>query len=109
MRLTKAVDGAHRLHPRALLVVHGSADDLVPDFDARVIADAHTAAELRLLDAARHRLRHDPRAMAILLGWLDRQRNSAVPPTAQLLPRACPFRRPGPPPVPPPSVLASPR
>lgn len=82
MRLTKAIDGAQRLRPRPLLVVHGSADDLVPDFDARVIADAHTAAELRLLDAAGHRLRHDPRAMAILLGWLDRQRNSAVPRTA---------------------------
>lgn len=82
MRLTKAVDGAQRLRPRPLLVVHGSADDLVPDFDARVIADAHTAAELRLLDSAGHRLRHDPRAMAILLGWLDRQRNAAVPRTA---------------------------
>jgi len=79
MRLTKAVDHAQRLRPRPLLVVHGSADDLVPDFDARVIADAHTAAELRLLDAAGHRLRHDPRAMAILLGWLDRQRSAAVP------------------------------
>ncbi len=78
MRLTKAVDGAARLRPRQLLVVHGGDDDLVPDFDARVIADAHTAAELRLLDGAGHRLRHDPRAMAILLGWLDRQRTAAV-------------------------------
>lgn len=82
MRLTKAVDGAQKLRPRPLLVVHGSADDLVPDFDARIIADAHTAAELRLLDMAGHRLRHDPRAMAILLGWLDRQRDAAVPRTA---------------------------
>ena len=82
MRLTKAVEGAARLRPRPLLVVHGSDDDLVPDFDARVIADAHTAAELRLLDSAGHRLRHDPRAMAILLGWLDRQRSAAVPRTA---------------------------
>jgi putative redox protein len=79
MRLTKAVDAAARLRPRPLLVIHGSADDLVPDFDARIIADAHTAAELRLLDTAGHRLRHDPRAMAILLGWLDRQRLAAVP------------------------------
>lgn len=78
MRLTKAIAGAQALTPRPLLVVHGSDDDLVPDFDARVVADAHTAAELRLLDGAGHRLRHDPRAMAILLGWLDRQR-SAVP------------------------------
>jgi len=82
MRITKAVEAAARLRPRPLLVIHGSADDLVPDFDARIIADAHTAAELRLLDAAGHRLRHDPRAMAILLGWLDRQRLAAVPRTA---------------------------
>ncbi len=82
LRSLKAVEGAQRLYPRALLVVHGSDDDLVPDFDARVLADAHTDAELRLLDGAGHRLRHDPRAMAILLGWLDRQRNAAVPRTA---------------------------
>ena len=63
-------------------MIHGSDDDLVPDFDARVLADAHTEADLRLLDGAGHRLRHDPRAMAILLGWLDRQRSAAVPRTA---------------------------
>lgn len=78
MRLTRAVEGAARLRPRPLLVLHGSADDLVPDLDARVIADAHTAAEMRLLDGAGHGLRHEPRAMAILLGWLDRQRNAAI-------------------------------
>lgn len=82
LRSLKAVDGARRLSPRPLMVVHGSSDDLVPSFDARVIADAHTGAELRILDGAGHRLRHDPRAMAILLGWLDRQRNAAVPRTA---------------------------
>lgn len=82
LRSVKAVDCAQRLAPRGLLVVHGSDDDLVPSFDARVIADAHTQAELRLLDGAGHRLRHDPRAMSILLGWLDRQRTAAVPRTA---------------------------
>lgn len=78
----KAVDGAQRLAPRSLLVVHGDEDDLVPSFDARVVADAHTSAELHLLDGAGHRLRHDPRAMAITLGWLDRERDAAVPRTA---------------------------
>ena len=82
LRASKAVDGAERLAPRALLVLHGGDDDVVPDFDARVIADAHTAAELHLLEGGGHRLRHDPRAMAILLGWLDRQRTAAVPRTA---------------------------
>ena len=82
LRSIKAVDCAQRLAPRGLLVIHGSDDDLVPNFDARVIADAHTQAELRLLDGAGHRLRHDPRAMSMLLGWLDRQRLAAVPRTA---------------------------
>jgi uncharacterized protein len=47
----------------------------VPVFDARVLADAHGSAELRLINGAGHRLRHDPRAVAVLLGWLDRQRH----------------------------------
>jgi putative redox protein len=61
--------------PRPLLVVHGNEDDSVPVFDARVLADAHGSAELRLINGAGHRLRHDPRAIAVLLGWLDRQRH----------------------------------
>lgn len=82
LRSLKAVDGAQKLAPRSLLVLHGSDDDVVPSFDARVIADAHTSAELHLLEGGGHRLRHDPRAMAITLGWLDRQRTAAVPRTA---------------------------
>lgn len=82
LRASKAVEAAARLAPRPLLVVHGSDDELVPSFDARAIADAHTSAELRLLPGAGHRLRHDPRAMAMLLGWLDRQRIAAVRRTA---------------------------
>jgi hypothetical protein len=35
-------------------------------------------AELCLLPGAGHRLRHDPRAIAILLGWLDRVRTEKV-------------------------------
>lgn len=75
LRELRAVAAAPRLAPRPLLVVHGSDDDLVPAFDARVICDAHGAAELRILAGAGHRLRHDPRAVAVLLGWLDRQRH----------------------------------
>lgn len=61
--------------PRPLLVVHGSDDEAVPSFDARVLVDAHGSAELRFITGAGHRLRHDPRAVAVLLGWLDRQRH----------------------------------
>jgi pimeloyl-ACP methyl ester carboxylesterase len=71
----KAVEAVKRLAPRPLLVVHGSDDDLVPAYDARVLVDAHGSAELRMINGAGHRLRHDPRAVAVLLGWLDRQRH----------------------------------
>jgi putative redox protein len=63
--------------PRPLLVVHGTDDDSVPDFDARVIADAHGSAEMRIIAGAGHQLRDDPRAVAVLLGWLDRARHAA--------------------------------
>jgi putative redox protein len=42
--------------------------------DSRMLAEAHGDAELRVIPGAGHRLRHDPRAIAILMGWLDRQR-----------------------------------
>lgn len=63
------------LAPRALMVVHGSEDEAVPHFDARVISDGHGAAEMRIIAGAGHQLRYDPRAIAVLLGWLDRQKH----------------------------------
>lgn len=83
LRDLRAVADAPRVAPRPLLVVHGSDDDLVPVFDARVLVDAHGAGELRIIAGAGHRLRHDPRAIAVLLGWLDRQRNLRASPTKQ--------------------------
>ena len=75
LKVLRAVACAPELAPRPLLVVHGSDDDLVPVFDARVLVDAHGSAELRIMNGAGHRLRHDPRAVAVLLGWLGRQAN----------------------------------
>lgn len=77
-RQITAVSGAAELAPRPLLVMHGETDDLVPSLDARVIADAHGSAELRIIGGGGHELRHDPRAVAVLLGWLSRQHNAAV-------------------------------
>lgn len=77
LRDLRAVACAPKLAPRPLLVVHGSDDDLVPAFDARVLVDAHGSAELRIVYGAGHRLRHDPRAIAVLLGWLDRTWNQS--------------------------------
>jgi len=63
-----------KIPPRPLLIVHGANDDAVPMLDARALADAADGeVELRIMAAAGHRLRHDPRAIAVLLGWLDRQ------------------------------------
>ena len=63
-----------KIPPRPILVIHGADDDVVPLDDARVLADAAgDAVELRVLSEAGHRLRHDPRAVALLLGWMERQ------------------------------------
>jgi putative redox protein len=63
-----------KIPPRPILLVHGANDEVVPLDDARALADAaHGQVELRVLAGAGHRLRHDPRAIAIILGWMDRQ------------------------------------
>lgn len=73
LRRIRAVEAAERFPPRPLLVLHGAEDELVPHFDARLLADAHRRAELRIIGGGGHLLRHDPRAVAVLLGWLGRQ------------------------------------
>ncbi len=63
-----------RIPPRPLLIVHGSDDGKVPLVDARALLDAADGqGDLRVVSAAGHQLRHDPRAIAVLLGWLDRE------------------------------------
>ena len=78
IRAVRAVDAAGALADRALLVLHGSDDETVPVFDARVLADACPGTDLRIITGAGHHLRHDPRAVAVLLGWLERQRQSLL-------------------------------
>ena len=73
LRQISAVQDVEALANRQLLVVHGSMDQSVPTLDARELADAHGAAELRVIHGAGHDLRVDPRAIATLIGWLDRQ------------------------------------
>jgi putative redox protein len=68
------IEAARRIAPRPWLLVHGTDDDVVPVEDARRLAVAGgDSVELRIVPNAPHRLRHDPRAVAALLGWLDRQ------------------------------------
>ncbi len=74
LRDTRPLRLIHRIPPRPLLIVHGSDDDKVPMVDARALVDATDEhADLRVVSAAGHQLRHDPRAIAVLLGWLDRE------------------------------------
>jgi putative redox protein len=75
LRQTRPARCAEQLGGRPFMVVHGSQDDSVPVIDARVLADAHGSAELRIISGASHDLRLDPRAVAVLIGWLDRQWN----------------------------------
>lgn len=71
-RVTEVID---EIKSRPLLVIHGQDDRLVSMFDARAIADAHGSADLRILDGGGHNLRYDPRTLALLFGWLDRNRS----------------------------------
>jgi len=67
----RAIDRAEDMADRSLLVLHGSLDEVVAPLDARAVADRHGAADLRIIVGANHGLRHDPRAIAVLLGWLE--------------------------------------
>ena len=70
----RPLDVVASVPPRSLLIMHGSDDDSVPYQDARTLATAAgNQVELRLIHGAGHRLRHDPRAVAFLLGWMERQ------------------------------------
>jgi len=77
IRAIAAVDpiaAATAVAPRPWLLVHGSADDVVPVEDGRrLAAAAGPNVEVRIITNGPHRLRHDPRAIAALLGWLDRR------------------------------------
>ncbi len=68
------VGAAAAMAPRQLLVVHGSHDDVVDiDHARRLGAAVPKHADVRVIEHGAHRLRHDPRATAMLFGWLDRQ------------------------------------
>lgn len=55
-----------------LLIVHGTADDVVPVGHAQRIAAAAPHAEVHLIEGGTHRLRQDERALAIVFDWLER-------------------------------------
>lgn len=64
-----------KIPPRPLMLVHGSADEVVSAEEARLLSDAAgPGAEMRIIGGATHDLRHDPRAVALLSGWMDRNK-----------------------------------
>jgi putative redox protein len=65
---------AHAIGDRPLLVVHGADDKQVAPAAAHAIAAAHGHADLRIVAGAGQWLRADPRVVATLIGWLERQR-----------------------------------
>ncbi|MFZ4584493.1 MAG: alpha/beta hydrolase family protein [Acidimicrobiia bacterium] len=68
------IAAAAKIPPRPYLILHGADDEVVPVADARALAAAaEGSAELRVVPRAGHRLRHDPRGVALLLGWLEQQ------------------------------------
>jgi putative redox protein len=72
--LLDAERAVRRLGDRPLLILHGVDDVDVPIEEARAVAsNAGLNTEVRFVAGAGHHLRHDPRAIATLLGWLDRQ------------------------------------
>lgn len=73
----RPLEAAGLLAGRPLLVVHGTEDDEVPTAAARALADAASATgpvDLRVVPGAGHWLRADPRVVATLIGWAERQR-----------------------------------
>lgn len=74
LQMLDAEVAVRRLGDRPLLILHGVDDIDVPVDEARAVAAvAGPNTEVRLVSGAGHHLRHDPRAIATLLGWLDRQ------------------------------------
>lgn len=73
MKELDSVRDIPKVAPRPILLVHGADDDSVPVEDSRLVAEAAgESADLRVIPAAGHLVRYDPRAIATLLGWLER-------------------------------------
>lgn len=71
---TAAVDHAAGVSPAPLLIVHGTADDVVPYHHAELLFEAARAPkELVRLEGGTHQLRRDARAIEAVLDWLRGQ------------------------------------
>lgn len=67
----RAEDYVGQIAPRPLLIVHGTADEVVPVEHARLLYErAGEPKELVLLDGVLHRLRQEPVALSAAVVWL---------------------------------------
>lgn len=72
-RVLKPLEVNSKLKSIPTLVMHGDDDDVVEVESAHALKGAlGEKCEKRIIESAGHRLRYDPRAVATLLGWLDR-------------------------------------
>jgi dipeptidyl aminopeptidase/acylaminoacyl peptidase len=70
-KIIKPIDHIAQVSPCPLLIVHGSADDVVGVEDARrLYTEAGEPKRLAIVEGAGHRLRHSEEAMEIVLEWL---------------------------------------
>jgi putative redox protein len=70
-KLVKPINYVAAISPRPLLLVHGSQDETVDVGEAYRLYDrAGEPRKLVIIDGAGHRLRHNDRAMSIVIEWL---------------------------------------
>jgi uncharacterized protein len=55
-----------------VLIVHGDQDEVVPPEHAAALYDLAPQAEIHMISGAGHQLRRDPRALQVMLDWLNR-------------------------------------
>jgi alpha-beta hydrolase superfamily lysophospholipase len=55
-----------------VLIVHGTADSVVPVQHAHLLAEAAPDAELRIIEGAEHQVRKEPAAVDALLEWMEK-------------------------------------
>ncbi len=70
-RKINALHSVSDISPRPLLLVHGSQDNVIPfSHSCRLYAGAGEPKEIRIIEAAEHRLRLNPPSVDTVIQWL---------------------------------------
>jgi dipeptidyl aminopeptidase/acylaminoacyl peptidase len=73
-RLINPIDFVDKISPRPLLLVHGSADDVVNIDEAhRLYRKAREPRQIVIIEGAGHRLRQEEGAMTAVTAWFETQ------------------------------------